>query len=140
MSRIKIDLPNLFHFKTEIPIRITDINYGGHMGNDSLLSILQEARVQFLKSINATETEFFGAAMIMSDVAIVYKGEGFYGDVLKVEIAIAEITRVSFEMFYKVTEQKSNREIAQAKTGMVCFDYKNRKVVSVPDEFKNLFA
>ncbi|MEI7801428.1 MAG: thioesterase family protein [Bacteroidota bacterium] len=139
MARVKLELPNHFHFKTEIPIRITDINYGGHLGNDSLLSILQEARVQFLKSINAMETDFFGAAMIMSDVAIVYKGEGFYGDVLLVEIAIAEITRVSFEMYYKVTEQKSNREIAQAKTGMVCFDYKNRKVIALPVEFKNLF-
>ncbi len=140
MARIKIELPNHFHFKTEIPIRVTDINYGGHLGNDSLLSIIQESRVQFLNSIGSTELNFFGVAMIMSDVAVVYKSEGFYGEILVVEIAVDEISRVGFELLYKVTESKSNREIAIAKTGMVSFDYKNRKVVSVPDEFKKIFS
>ncbi len=139
MARIKIELPSHFHFKTEITIRVTDINYGGHLGNDSLLSIIQEARVQFLNSIGSTELNFFRVAMIMSDVAVVYKSEGFYGEVLVIEIAVAEISRVGFELLYKVSELKSNREVAIAKTGMVSFDYKNRKVVSVPDEFKKLF-
>ena len=140
MSRIKLELPEKFIFQTEITIRVSDINYGGHLGNDSLLSILQETRVQFLKSIGQSELEFYNYSMIMSDVAIVFKSEGFYGETLKVEIAIAEITRVGFEIFYSVTEQKSNRLVAHAKTGMVCFDYKERKVMSVPDEFKNLFS
>ena len=48
MPRIKLDLPKNFHFTTEIPLRISDINYGGHLGNDSVLSILHESRVRFL--------------------------------------------------------------------------------------------
>ena len=139
MPRIKIELPVKFHFKTKICIRVSDINYGGHLGNDSLLSIIQEARVQFLSSIGSTELNFFGVAMIMSDVAIVYKSEGFYGEELIIEIAVAEISRVGFELFYKISEAKSNREVAIAKTGMISFDYQNRKVVSVPDEFKKLY-
>ena len=72
MSRIKLELPEKFIFQTEITIRVSDINYGGHLGNDSLLSILQEARVQFLKSIVQSELEFYNHSMIMSDVAIIY--------------------------------------------------------------------
>jgi len=34
MQRIKIDLPEFFSFTTPIKIRITDLNYGGHVGND----------------------------------------------------------------------------------------------------------
>ena len=139
MSRIKIEFPARFHFKTEIPIRVTEINYGGHLGNDSLLSIIQEARVQFLNSIGSTELNFFGVAMIMSDVAVVYKSEGFYGEVLTIEIAVAEISRVGFELLYKVSESKTNREVAFAKTGMISFDYKIRKVVALPIEFKKIF-
>lgn len=139
MSRIKIELPAHFHFKTEIPIRVTEINYGGHLGNDSLLSIIQEARVQFLNSIGSTELNFFGVAMIMSDVAVVYKSEGFYGEVLTIEIAVAEISRVGFELLYKVSESKTNREVAFAKTGMISFDYKIRKVVALPIEFKKKY-
>ncbi len=57
MSRIKIEMPEKFIYKTEIPVRITDINYGGHLGNDSLLSIIHEARVRFLKHLEYSEVK-----------------------------------------------------------------------------------
>ena len=60
MPRIKIELPEIFIFKTEISIRITDINYGGHLGNDSLLSIIHEARVRFLKHLDYSESDVEG--------------------------------------------------------------------------------
>ena len=47
MARVKLQLPVTFSFQTNIPIRIGDINYGGHMGHDAVLPIIQEARVQF---------------------------------------------------------------------------------------------
>ena len=49
MARVKLEVPSTFSFQTTIPIRITDVNYGGHVGNDSILSILHEIRIQFLK-------------------------------------------------------------------------------------------
>ena len=48
MERIKLNLPEQFLFSTNIAVRITDINYGGHVGNDSFLSLIHEARQQFL--------------------------------------------------------------------------------------------
>ena len=37
MPRIKLELHEILIYSTEIPVRITDINYGGHLGNDSIL-------------------------------------------------------------------------------------------------------
>ena len=54
MARIKIAVPPQFTFSTQIPVRITDINYGGHLGNDALLALLHEARVQFLRRYGYT--------------------------------------------------------------------------------------
>ena len=50
MARIKVELPELFTFNTTIPIRITDLNYGNHVGNDTILSMIHEACVQFTVS------------------------------------------------------------------------------------------
>ncbi|MFZ9695712.1 MAG: hypothetical protein ACO3AY_07565 [Chitinophagaceae bacterium] len=47
MSSIKSLLPVTFKYSFEIPIRITDINYGGHVGNDRMLTLAHEARIQF---------------------------------------------------------------------------------------------
>jgi len=139
MSRIKIDLPDHFSFTTSIPIRITDINYGGHTGNDTILSIIHEARIQFLQSKGFTEMDFAGVGMIMSDVGIEFKSELFYGDIVLASVTVANITKVSFDVYYKLEKETGGKKIpvAFAKTGMVCYDYKSKKIVAVPEEARS---
>ncbi len=139
MSRIKIDLPEKFSFRTLIPVRIQDVNYGGHVGNDAVLSMLHEARMQYLKRLGCSEMEAEGVSMIMADVAIVYKGEGFHGDIFETELAAGDFTTRGFDLFYKVSATREDgvrRSIAEAKTGMLCFDYRSGKVVSLPNTLK----
>ena len=136
MSRIKIALPEKFIYNTEIPIRITDINYGGHLGNDSLLSIIHETRVRFLNHLGYSESNVEGTGIIMIDSAIQYKSEGFYGDELLVEIAVNDFTGIGCDIVYGLTNKNSKKEIAVAKTGIVFFDYEKRKTAPVPVAFK----
>jgi len=136
MPRIKIAIPEKFIYKTEIPIRITDLNYGGHLGNDSLLSIIHEARVRFLNHLGYSESDVRGVGIIMIDSAIQYKSEGFYGDELLIEIAVNDFSGIGCDFVYRLKNKKSNKEIAVAKTGIVFFDYEKRKTAQVPSEFK----
>ena len=138
MARIKLDIPQTFSFQTMIPVRITDINYGGHAGNDSILSIIHEARMQFLRQWGCDEKNFFGTGLIMNDVAIQFKKEVFYGDILEVSVAMQDIEKVSFDIVYKLNILKEGQPetIAVAKTGMVCFDYTSKRIAKVPEEAK----
>jgi len=137
MARIKIELPQKFIFKTEIAIRITDINYGGHLGNDSLLSIIHEARVRFFKHLNYSEADIEGCGIIMTDAAIQYKSESFYGDELLIEVGVIDFSKIGCDIVYRITNNNSKKEIALAKTGIVFYDYKDKKIVSVPENFKS---
>ncbi len=139
MGRIKLQLPEKFIFSTEIPVRISDINYGGHLGNDSALSIIHEARLRFFKNFNYSEMDVEGAGIIMSDSVIVYKSEGFYGDVLTIKVTAGEFNNLGCDIFYKISNQKTGKEVIRAKTGIVFFDYKKRKITEVPAKFKILF-
>lgn len=134
MARIKIQVPETFSFSANIPVRITDINYGGHVGNDSILSLLHEARMLFLRAAGYTELEFAGVGLIMADAAIEFKGESFYGDVLKAYVAIADFSRIGFDLYYKLVKGEEETVVAVAKTGMICFDYVQRKITKVPEE------
>jgi acyl-CoA thioester hydrolase len=136
MARIKIDLPEKFLFTTKIPVRITDLNYGGHVGNDIVLSIIHEARVQFLQHYGYTELNFAGAGLIMSDVGIEFKNEIFYGEQIKASVTTGEFSKVGFDIFYKLEKETPEKNIllAIAKTGMVCYDYQARKIAAVPEE------
>ncbi|MDB5208955.1 MAG: thioesterase [Flavisolibacter sp.] len=134
MARIKVVLPQTFSFSTKIPIRITDLNYGAHVGNDTVLSLLHEARMQYLKNVGYTEFEFESVGLIMSDVAIEFKTEVFYGDIIEAFVTAGEFSKAGFDLYYKLLKADTDKIVAIAKTGMVCFDYVRRKVVSVPDE------
>ena len=134
MARVRLQLPENFSFITQIPVRITDINYGGHVGNDSILSLLHEARMQFLQHAGYTEMNVAGVGLIMADAAIEFKGEAFYGDVLKAYVTADEFSRIGFQLYYKLVKSSDETVVVLAKTGMICFDYEKRKVVSVPQE------
>tara|TARA_B100000530_G_C15846865_1_gene443654 strand:+ start:454 stop:798 length:345 start_codon:yes stop_codon:yes gene_type:complete len=114
------------------------MNYGAHMGNDSVLSIIHEARVQFFQSINLEERDFYGFSLLMADSAVVYKKEGFYGDQLDIKISVSELYDYGFELFYLI--KNGNDEIARVKTGLVCYDRTKNKIVKIPLHFINTFS
>jgi acyl-CoA thioester hydrolase len=140
MARIKLQLPEYFIFKTELTVRISDINYGNHLSNDVYLSYMHEARMQFFAHFGYTEMNLAGASVIMGDTAIVFKKECFYGDVIIIEVTAADFSSKGFDLYYRFTKKETNDLACEAKTGMVCFDYTERKTVEVPEEFKKLMV
>lgn len=141
--RVKIDFPTQAPLAIfEIPVRITDINYGGHLGNDALLGMLQEARLQWLSSAGFTELETGAHGLIMADVMMAYRGESFYGDVLKILLFLGDFNARSFDILYSVSTERNelNVLIAEAKTGMVCFDYSKRNIVTMDEKLATLLG
>jgi 4-hydroxybenzoyl-CoA thioesterase len=139
MSRVKILFPNHINYSTEIDIRIGDINYGGHLGNDSVLSLVHESRVRFLKSIGFSEMDVDGVGIIMVDSVIVYTSEGFYGDRLRINVSVDEISNNGCDIFYRLVNANSAKEISKVKTGIVFFDYKTKEIARTPKRFVDIF-
>lgn len=140
MARIKLEMPATKLAGIKIPVRISDVNYGGHVGNDAFVSIIHEARLQWLQQKGYSEMNFGGNALILGDLAVEFKKESFYGDIIDVAIYAGELSRVAFELYYQLTTVKNGETVllANAKTGMVCFDYSIKKTVSVSEEAKNI--
>lgn len=136
MPRIKLKPLKRYPFAFEISVRTTDLNYGGHLGNDKLLSLIHEARVAFLASHGFTEMDCAGISLIMGDVIIVYQGEAFAKDLLRFEVAASESSRFGFRLFYRVTRLPEEEPIALAENGMVCFDYKTRRIALLPEAIR----
>ena len=56
MPRLTIELPGHRDFTTRVTVAIGDINYGGHLGNDAVLRLAQEARDLVFGPIVFTDT------------------------------------------------------------------------------------
>lgn len=135
MGRIKLELPEVFSFSTELTVRITDLNYGGHLGNADTLVLIHEARVRFLNSLGYSEIDVEGYGTIMTDAAIQFKNQAFAGDVLVAEVAAGDFSRLGCDIFYRLTNKETGAVVAVAKTGVSIFNYEKQKRVSPPEAF-----
>jgi acyl-CoA thioester hydrolase len=139
MSRIKIDLPGSFSFETTMKVRITDLNYGSHVGNDTVLAYLHEARMEFLDSLGYSELNLEGVGLIMADAAVVFKNEMFYADELYIRVQPVDSSRVGFDLVYSIEKKTgaARLPVVLAKTAMICYDYTSKKMVGLPASAKN---
>jgi acyl-CoA thioester hydrolase len=142
MARIKIEMPSVKLAEIKVPVRITDVNYGNHVGNDAFVSIIHEARLQWLKQKGYSELNFGGSGLIMGDLFAEFKSESFYGDIISVSLFAGEISRVSFELYYQLITERNgvNILLANCKTTMICFDYAIKKPASLSEEVKKILA
>ena len=133
--RIKLEMPETYSFSTRMQLRITDLNYGGHVGNDTFLALIQEARQQFLLSHGYGELRFEGVGLIMTDAVIEFKRELNYGDELEISVAATGLHSRGFDLYYTINIVNFYTPVvaAKAKTGMLCYNYSTAKVVSVPE-------
>lgn len=140
MARIKLSTPQNILTTIIIPVRITDINYGNHLGNDSFVGIVHEARMQWLQSHNYTELNIEGTGLILADLAVEFKNEGFYGDVVEITLSCGEVSKAAFELYYTLTVKRNNQRVllGVAKTGMVCYNYADKKVTAVPQQLLHI--
>ena len=132
MARVQIAPVQRWLHQSHLSVRVTDLNYGNHLGNQEILGLFHQARIDWLQEINATEMDFKGVGLIMADCAIQFKAEGFLGDKLEVKIGWIESSPVGFTLGYEMNRVTDYRLIARGQTGMVCFDYGQRKITRLP--------
>jgi acyl-CoA thioester hydrolase len=136
MPRITIEIPDQFAFATELPVYIGHINYGNHLDNAQLISLVSEARVRYFKSLGYTELDIEGVGIVVADVAAQYRSEGRHGETMVVAMAAEHFGKHGCDLVWRMTDRASGREVARGKHGIVFFDYATRKPVPVPAGFR----
>ena len=138
--RIKLEMPDKILFSTEIEILVQHINYGNHLGNDSVLSIIHESRVRFFHHLGHSEKSIDGTGVIMTDAVINYLSEGFYGHKLKIDIGVKDITPKIFDIYYEIENKTTNKKLAIAKTGIFGYDYTTTKTQEFSSKFIEIIS
>lgn len=137
MSRVKLQFDGPELFTAAFVLGSRDINYGGHLGNDHLVSLLQEARIHWLRDLGYTsELEIEDAGWIQADLQVQYLKEAFLGETIHISLGAADINTRGFSLLYKVS--KADQIIALACTNMLFMDYASRRLVSIPENFKKI--
>lgn len=141
MARVKFALPSEIHvYQGELEVRVSDLNYGAHLGNDRVLTLCHEARVKWLAGLKLSEIGANGIGLIMADAMIMYQGEAFLGDKLRIDIYNSDTNDRSFDLYYQITRVSDERSIARVKGAMIFFNYKERRLGRASEEWLQKIA
>ncbi|MGB0454698.1 MAG: acyl-CoA thioesterase [Bacteriovoracaceae bacterium] len=135
--KIKIQIPDTKGLKRQEKVRITDLNYGKHVGNQTYYEYAHDARCHLLYEMGATELDFFGTSLIMADSACQYLGELKENDDFTITVHVGEILKMGFELFYEIQSEVKSKDIARIQTTLLCFDYETNKVTRLPEAAKH---
>ncbi len=135
MPRVKLTELSSYEYIHQLLVRVTDINYGGHLGNEALLALIHEARAAFLQTLgfNTLMKDEDLLGLVIADIAVNFKAEAFAGDQLMIECQIGEMTLKSFRLFHRI--RRGEDIVALVETGLIAYDYQDRKTASLPKEF-----
>lgn len=139
MPRIVVAPPGAVIFSCELSVRISDVNFGGHLGHDSLIRLLHEARARLFDSLGYSELNVEGAGIILADLAVVYRSEAHFRDRLRFELSVEDFWERGCEIAARISAVEDGREIALVRTGLRFFDYQAGKSIAVPPDFRSRF-
>ncbi len=135
MPRTKLAEQEAYEFHFTICTRPQDINYGGHLGNDNLISLIGTARAYLFRGLGLSETDLGDGqtGIIITDLTVNYRAEAFLFDNLCIETHIDEIEEKRFRMFHRVKREATL--IALVEVGLATYNYEDRKSVPIPAAF-----
>ncbi|MBC3884234.1 thioesterase family protein [Undibacterium griseum] len=141
MARLQLHFPeDQYYYSTQLTVRVTDINGANHLGNDSMISMISEARARFLYEFGIRETANNGIGIIVTDLATTYKAEAHARDQLLFEVGVMDFNQYGGDITFRITRPADQALIAMAKSGFVFFNYKTKKVMAMPDDFRAKFS
>ena len=129
-------MKNNFKFYTEIEVRISDINYGGHLSNDRYLTLFHDARIRYLNQFNVSELNLGdNIGVIMAESFVKYQAEAFLGDKLKIGVRVTQMQAIKFFMEYEIIRITDNKTIGSGYTKLAGYSYDKKRVSKLPSTF-----
>ncbi|MDZ4726061.1 MAG: four helix bundle protein [Leptospira sp.] len=140
MAKVDLPLPSKYHFKTEIPIRKTDLWGELHVSFATVLDLVLEAHLQFFQYLGFSVLDIYGRSIIFSNATVTYESELLFGDLVEAKVTIENLREKSFELFFHLTKDHGMVSVTRVRISVLFFNYEERKVVPIPKEFLDLIA
>jgi acyl-CoA thioester hydrolase len=119
-------------------VRISDINYGGHMGNERALVAFQQARIEWLETLGLSELNIGeDRGLIQRRANVEYLREISLGDILNIKIYPVEIKGSYFVLGHEVNNQ-NGITVLTGNVTLGSFDYNNKKLAKIPNTLKEI--
>jgi acyl-CoA thioester hydrolase len=114
-------------------VRFRDLDALGHVNNAVYATYLEQARIEFLRGLGATQEE-----MILARLEIDFRAPVAFGADVEIEVRPARVGTKSFGLDY--TMRVDEAVVAEAKSVLVAYDYGSEQSVELPARWREALA
>lgn len=141
MERVTLEFPAeaVIH-RHPLTVRVTDMNYGRHLGHDALVSLLHEARVHAFAALGLPEWDMQGYPSVVVDLAVQYQHEARWPDALVIDTAVPEPTGKALTIYQRIRNAEKDNVVATARVNQLLLDLSTGRPVAVPEKVKQSLA
>ena len=140
MRRLDLSISenDLFVFEMRLEVMSSHLNKRGSLAEESILFLLQEARMRYLAEESMTETALVdNVGFMISQATINYRTEAAYADELRIQIYASRFAQKSrlFSFHYRIIRVSDNAVIADAATQHEFYNYQTKRLAFAPSKF-----
>jgi acyl-CoA thioester hydrolase len=120
-------------------VRFRDLDPMGHVNNAVYLTWIENARIEFLRSLGAFDSPYTGEmTMILARAEIDFRSPLGFGEEVEVAVRPARLGTKSFDLTYEL--RSGGRVVAEARTVLVTYDYEKAAPIEIPSEWRERLA
>lgn len=115
-------------------VAFRDLDVFGHVNNAVYLTYIENARIGYVQDVLGIDS-LDGLLLIVASVTIDFRSRANLGETLEVGARVPKVGTKSFDLDHEV-RGPDGRLVAEARTTLVAFDYRNDRTMPVPDEWR----
>lgn len=121
----------------ELPVQWGDMDAYQHVNNVVYFRWFESARIAYLEQIGLKDLyHSAGIGPILASITCNYRRQLVYPGTVAVGARISRIGRTSFEMEHVLFSAVQKAIVADGKSTIVTFDYRQQKPIPVPDDVR----
>lgn len=129
-----------FKQKTPIQIRFKDIDKLGHVNHANHITYFELARMDYFEVFagNDIKIDWENEGVILAKIEMEYKQPILLEDKVFAYTWVSRLGSKSFDMACSIVriQNKIEMEVAKGFATLVCFNYKTRESINVPEKWK----
>jgi acyl-CoA thioester hydrolase len=122
-------------YSVDLQVRISDINYGGHLDFAKLIAMAGDARAQFFHAKNIKDINENGIGIITRSVQTNYLAQCFFNDILEFNISTEVVKKTRLILSFDVKNKGTKDPVAKILIELIFINYNNGKPVKIPEEY-----
>lgn len=130
--------PTLFHFQTEVRVRLPETDAMGIVFHGYFFTYLEVGRMDYLRNLGLADgvRPIKGFSNLVRHVECDFVSPARFDDLLVIQVRVAEIGNSSFRFEFLIKHRVDNRTVATGESVHVAVDDAHFRPIRVPDDFR----